>query len=98
MKRCRVMSSSYNLERWDSRAEWPLAGVAVVFLVLYSVQVLARPPGRIHSLLLDRYGHLYDSAVEAVGVAINDLLTQKCRQNVGTDGNPTPKLRAVNSA
>jgi voltage-gated potassium channel len=46
-----IMSSSYNLERWDSRAEWPLAGVAVVFLVLYSVQVLAQPPGLTHSLL-----------------------------------------------
>jgi voltage-gated potassium channel len=51
MKRCRVMSSSYNLERWDSRAEWWLAGVAAVFLVLYSVQVLAQPPGLTHSLL-----------------------------------------------
>ena len=51
MKRCRNMSSSYNLERWDSRAEWPLAGVAVVFLALYSVQVLAQPPGLTHSLL-----------------------------------------------
>jgi hypothetical protein len=26
MKRCQIMSSSYNLERWDSRTEWPLAG------------------------------------------------------------------------
>jgi hypothetical protein len=49
-------------------------------------------------LTLDRYGHLYGSDVEAVGVAINDLLTQKCGQSVGTGGNPTPKLRAVNSA
>src|ERR1700738_3021386 len=45
------MNSSSRLERWDSRAEWPLARGAVVFLVLYSVQVLAPLPGRIHSLL-----------------------------------------------
>jgi integrase len=36
-------------------------------------------------LTLDRYGHLYGSDVEAVGVAINDLLTRDCGQNVGMD-------------
>lgn len=36
-------------------------------------------------LTLDRYGHLYGSDVEAVGVAINALLTRKCGQDVGTD-------------
>ena len=36
-------------------------------------------------LTLDRYGHLYGSDVEAVGVAINALLTRKCGQNVATD-------------
>jgi hypothetical protein len=51
MKLGRVMSSSYNLEQWESRWEWPLAGVAAVFLVLYSVQVLAQPHGLTHSLL-----------------------------------------------
>ena len=34
-------------------------------------------------LTLDRYGHLYGSDVEAVGVAINALLSQDCGQNVG---------------
>ena len=29
-------------------------------------------------------GHLYGSDVEAVGVAMNDLLTRNCGQNVGT--------------
>ncbi|WP_301122176.1 tyrosine-type recombinase/integrase [Mycolicibacterium fortuitum] len=29
-------------------------------------------------LTLDRYGHLYGSDVEAVGIAINQLLTRKC--------------------
>jgi site-specific recombinase XerD len=33
-------------------------------------------------LTLDRYGHLYRSNVEAVGVAINALLTRNCGQNV----------------
>lgn len=33
------------LQRWESLAEWPLAGVALVFLALYSVQVLAQPQG-----------------------------------------------------
>jgi integrase len=49
-------------------------------------------------LTLDRYGHLYGSDVEAVGVAINDLLTRSCGQNVGTawvGGHFSPKLRAV---
>jgi hypothetical protein len=35
-------------------------------------------------LTLDRYGHLYESDVEAVGVAINALLTRNCGQNVVT--------------
>ena len=30
------------------------------------------------ALTLDRYGHLYGSDVEAVGVAINALLTREC--------------------
>jgi integrase len=35
-------------------------------------------------LTLDRYGHLYGSDVEAVGVAVNALLTRKCGQSVVT--------------
>jgi integrase len=35
-------------------------------------------------LTLDRYGHLYGSDVEAVGVAINALLTRDCVQNEAT--------------
>ena len=46
-------------------------------------------------LTLDRYGHLYGSDVEAVGVAINALLTRKCGQNVGTVGSSGPALHAV---
>lgn len=49
-----------------------------------------------------RYGHLYGSDVEAVGVAINTLLTRNCGQNVvkGTDSEAAdlnlrvPELRA----
>jgi integrase len=40
-------------------------------------------------LTLDRYGHLYGSDVEAVGVAINELLTRKCGQSVVTAGTTT---------
>ena len=32
------------------------------------------------ALTLDRYGHLFDSDVEAVGVAINAMLTRDCGQ------------------
>jgi voltage-gated potassium channel len=39
------MSSRSMLERWEDRTEWPLACIAVVFLVAYSVQVLAHPVG-----------------------------------------------------
>lgn len=37
------------------------------------------------ALTLDRYGHLFESDVEAVGIAINQLLTRDCGQSVGTD-------------
>jgi hypothetical protein len=46
------------------------------------------------ALMLDRYGHLYPSDVEAVGVAINNMLTRgitrECGQNVGTNENSGP--------
>ena len=51
MNRPSRIMRSYNLERWESHAELPLAGVAVVFLVAYSVEVLAQPRGLTHSLL-----------------------------------------------
>ena len=40
------MSPQSRLERYEQRTEWPLAGVAILFLALYSVQVLAAPEGR----------------------------------------------------
>jgi voltage-gated potassium channel len=39
------MNAEHRLQRWESKAEWPLAAVAVVFLVSYSVDVLVRPHG-----------------------------------------------------
>ncbi|MCW2511556.1 MAG: Ion transporter [Mycobacterium sp.] len=33
------------LDRWEQRAEWPLAAVAIAFLAVYSTQVLGRPQG-----------------------------------------------------
>ena len=32
------------LQRWESKAEWALAGCAVAFLVIYSYEVLAATP------------------------------------------------------
>jgi voltage-gated potassium channel len=41
-----VMNTQSNLQRWERYAEWPLAAAALLFLGLFSVQVLARPHGR----------------------------------------------------
>ena len=49
-------------------------------------------------LTLDRYGHLYDSDVDAVGQAINAVITVTCAQNVGTAPAASRHLRAVNAA
>lgn len=38
------MSPQSRLGRYEQRTEWPLAGVAILFLALYSVRVLAHPP------------------------------------------------------
>ena len=39
------MTKRTRTELWEQRSEWPLALIAVVFLSIYSVQVLARPLG-----------------------------------------------------
>lgn len=49
-------------------------------------------------LTLDRYGHLYGSDVEAVGVAINGLLTRDCGQTVGTEQASTARSKTRNIA
>jgi voltage-gated potassium channel len=40
------METETRLQRFERYTEWPLAGAAVVFLVLFSRQVLAEPHGR----------------------------------------------------
>jgi voltage-gated potassium channel len=40
------MNAQHKLNRWEQRTEWPLAVVAVVFLVVYSMQVLVQPQGQ----------------------------------------------------
>jgi voltage-gated potassium channel len=40
------METETRLQRFERRTEWPLAAAAVVFLVLFSRQVLAEPHGR----------------------------------------------------
>src|SRR6202789_351785 len=40
------MDPQTNLQRWERHAEWPLAAAALLFLGLFSVQVLAQPHGR----------------------------------------------------
>jgi voltage-gated potassium channel len=40
------MNIQSNLQRWERYAEWPLAAAALVFLGLFSFQVLVQPHGR----------------------------------------------------
>jgi voltage-gated potassium channel len=40
------MNTPTKLQRWERYAEWPLAVAALLFLGLFSVQVLAQPHGR----------------------------------------------------
>ncbi|TYD00602.1 two pore domain potassium channel family protein [Arthrobacter echini] len=37
---------------WEARAEWPLAGAAILFLVVYSMQVIGQPNGTWAVILL----------------------------------------------
>jgi voltage-gated potassium channel len=46
-----VIDQQPRLQWWERRTEWPLATVAIAFLVVYSVQVLANPEGRADALL-----------------------------------------------
>ena len=39
------MNTQSNLQRWERRTELPLAAAALLFLGVYSVQVLVRPHG-----------------------------------------------------
>ena len=40
------MDTETKLQRWERHAEWPLAVAAILFLVLFSRQVLVEPQGR----------------------------------------------------
>ncbi len=53
------MGSADRLERWESRSEWVLAAIAVIFLVVYSFQVLANPPPQVNSQLNNAMALLY---------------------------------------
>ncbi|MCF6388393.1 potassium channel family protein [Mycobacterium sp. MBM] len=44
--------STAKLEAWERRAEWPLAGVALIFLTAYAVEVLAQPRGSTVELII----------------------------------------------
>lgn len=44
-------SPATRLQRWEALSEWPLAVIAVAFLIDYSVWVLAQPHGRTASVL-----------------------------------------------
>jgi voltage-gated potassium channel len=53
------MTPQTRLETFEHRTEWPMAAVALLFLALYSVQVLARPRGAadglVHAAMLATY-------------------------------------------
>ena len=40
-----MINTHTNLHRWERHAEWPLAAAALLFLGVFSVQVLLRPQG-----------------------------------------------------
>lgn len=48
-------------------------------------------------LTLDRYWHLYDSDVDSVGHAINEVLSVTCGHGVGTEAAGARHLRAVSA-
>ncbi|MDR3661202.1 MAG: potassium channel family protein [Mycobacterium sp.] len=45
------MTTQDHLTKWDHRAEWALAAVALVFLAAYSIEVLVQPRGFAQHLL-----------------------------------------------
>lgn len=53
------MRSAERLEQWESRSDWVLGGVAVVFLAVYSIQVLANPAREVADLLSGVMSLLY---------------------------------------
>ena len=47
-----IIDHEPKVRRWEKRTEWPLAVVAIIFLAVYSVQVLADPKGRADEALV----------------------------------------------
>ena len=45
------MESGARLQRWEKHTEWPLAAVAGIFLLVYSIDVLAQPRGQVKDAL-----------------------------------------------
>lgn len=45
------MTTQDRLDRWEHRAEWPLAAVAALFLAAYSIEVLVQPHGLVARLV-----------------------------------------------
>lgn len=45
------MDTQDRLDRWEHRAEWPLAAVAALFLAAYSIEVLVQPHGLVARLV-----------------------------------------------
>lgn len=39
------MTEHARVDRWETRAEWPLAAIALVFLAAYTIEVLVEPRG-----------------------------------------------------
>jgi voltage-gated potassium channel len=46
-----VLDNPPRLQRWEKGVEWPLAAIALIFLAVYSVQVLANPQGQVDAAL-----------------------------------------------
>lgn len=53
------MHAEPRVERWEKHTDWPLAAVAVAFLVVYSVQVLAQPSAGLSRVLTILMSLLY---------------------------------------
>ena len=75
------MTMQQRLDRWEARAEWPLASVAAVFLTAYSVEVLVQP----HGLA----ARLVDLAIVAeIGLLRDELRRAPALDGSGSDHRP----------
>jgi voltage-gated potassium channel len=66
-----TMDVQPKLHRWEQRTEWPLAAVALLFLAVYSVQVLAQPDGH-------EKGMLWAVSWLAWGLFLIDYIARLC--------------------